>query len=186
MTTSTRLRLRSAFTLIEALVATALASIVTIALLASYSMTTRGFSAAGNYSDMEREARLTLDNLTRDLRQGTGLTAFASSDITIAVATNFSSSGAVTGAKTVRYYRGSGANTNYLYRADGSVTGRMASSVYSINFIAYDRNLNTNSIQPSDTKLVQVDLTLKKFTIDNPNTEQILSARVVLRNKVLP
>src|SRR5262245_18531859 len=102
---------RSAFTLIEALVATALASIVTIALLASYSMTTRGFSAAGNYSDMEREARLAMDNLTRDLRQGTGLTAYASSDITIAVATNFSSSGSVTGSKTVRYYRGSGANS---------------------------------------------------------------------------
>jgi hypothetical protein len=34
--------------------------------------------------------------------------------------------------------------------------------------------------------LVQVDLTLRKYTIDNPNTEQILSARVVLRNKLLP
>lgn len=180
-------RRQRGFTLMETLVATALASLATVALLTTYSMTTRGFVAAGNYSDMERDARMTMDFITRDLRQGTGLTAFASSDITIAVATNFASNGAVTGSKEVRYYKGSGAESNMLYRVEGgTTTNTMAPSVSSIRFIAYDRNLVTNGIAPSDCKLLQVDLTLRKYTIDNPNTEQILSARVVLRNKLMP
>jgi len=62
----------------------------------------------------------------------------------------------------------------------------MADNVVTLQFIEYDRNLITNGINPSDCKLLQIDLTLRKFTIDNPNTEQILSARIVLRNKLLP
>lgn len=180
------LRARGGFTLMEGLVAMAIASVVMLALLTSYSMTTRGFAAAGNYSDMERDARVTMDNITRDIRQATGLVSFASSDITIAVATNFSSSGGVTGSKDVRYFQGSGANSNLLYRVEGGSTNQMANNVSALTFIEYDRNLVTNGISPSDCKMLQVDLTLRKYTIDNPNTEQILSARVVLRNKLLP
>jgi prepilin-type N-terminal cleavage/methylation domain-containing protein len=174
------------FTLVEVMVAAGIASIVTLALLTSYSMTTRGFVAAGNYSDMERDARVTMDNISRDIRQATGLVAFASNDITIAVATEFSDSGAVTNSKNVRYYKGTGNNSNYLYRVDSGLTSAVAKSVSAMRFIAYDRNMITNGITPADTKLLQVDLTLRKYTIDNPNTEQILSARVVLRNKLLP
>ena len=170
----------------EILFAMAFAAIVLAALMSSYSMTTRGFVAAGNYSDMERSARITLDYLTRDARQSTGLTAYAANDISLAVATNFSSNGTVTGSKIVRYYRGSGANSNLLYRVDDGSTRVMASDVSALRFIPFDRNLQTNGIQPSDCKLLQVNMTLRKYTISNPNTEEILSARVVLRNKLLP
>lgn len=174
------------FTLMEMMVVSALGSIVLAAFLMSYSMTTRGFTAAGNYSDLERDARITLDFLTRDARMATGLVSFASTDISLGIPTNFNSSGSITGAKTVRYYRGNGSLSNKLLRVDGGITNTMADNVVSLRFIQYDRNLVTNGINPSDCKLLQVDLTLRKFTIDNPNTEQILSARIVLRNKLLP
>jgi hypothetical protein len=168
------------------MVAAAAASIVTVALLTSYSMTTRGFVAAGNYSDLERDARVTLDNLCRDARQATGLTAYAAADISMAVATNFAADGTVTGSKIVRYYLGTGSTSNTLYRADAGVSQPIAENVSALRFIEYDRNLATNGILPSDCKLLQVDITLRKYTLENANTEQILSARVVLRNKVLP
>ena len=174
------------FTLIESLVAVAAACIVLMALMTAYSMTTRGFAAAGNYSDMERDARMTLDSLTRDARLATGLTAYASSDISLAVVTNFAADGTVTGAKVVRYYRGLGANSNHLYRVEGGQTYTIANNVTALQFIEYDRNLATNGIQPSDCKLLQVDITMRKFTLETPNSEEILSARVVLRNKILP
>lgn len=189
MTTCTevrRRRNRSGFTLTEIAVSSALSSVLVLAILMSYSMTTRGFTAAGNYSDLERDARVTLDNLSRDARIATGLVSYAASDISLAVPTNFSTSGAITGSKTVRYYRGSGANTNRLYRLDVGKTNVIADNVTSVNFIAYDRNLSTNGISASDCKLLQVDITLRKYTLENPNTEQILSARIVLRNKLLP
>src|SRR5438128_433233 len=103
------------FTLIETLVATATAVFVVLAVMTAFSMTSRGFASAGNYSDMQRDARVTLDDLTRDARQATALTAFDSSDISIAVATDFSADGSVTGSKIVRYFRGLGANSNFLY-----------------------------------------------------------------------
>ena len=174
------------FSLIESLVAAAAACIVLLALMTAYSMTTRGFAAAGNYSDMERDARMTLDNLTRDARLSTGLTAYASTDISLAVVTNFAADGTVAGSKVVRYYRGLGANSNYLYRVDGGQTYTIANNVTALQFIEYDRNLATNGIQPWDCKLLQVDITMRKFTLETPNSEEILSARVVLRNKVLP
>src|ERR1044071_340928 len=109
MTTSTdraRLPLRNqhGFTLMEMMVALALAAIVMAALLTSYSMATRGFMSAGNYYDLEQDARVALEKLARDARQATGLTAYAASDISMAVATNFASDGSVSGAKVVRYY----------------------------------------------------------------------------------
>jgi hypothetical protein len=174
------------FTLIETLLAAASAMVVVVAVMMAYSMTTRGFAAAGNYSDMERDARLTLDTLGRDARQATGLTAFAASDVSLAVATDFAANGSVAGSKIVRYFRGLGVNSNLLYRADNGQTNAIAHSVSSLRFIEYDRNLVTNGIQPSDCKLLQIDITMRKYTLETPNSEQILSARVMLRNKVLP
>lgn len=127
-----------------------------------------------------------LDLLSRDVRQASALASYAATDISLTVPTNFTSSGAVAGSKTVRYYKGSGANSNTLYRVDAGTTSTLADSVTSLNFIAYDRNLTTNGISASDCKLLQVDITLRKYTLENPNTEQILSARIVLRNKLLP
>lgn len=170
----------------EMMVALAASTIVIGALLTSYSMATRGFMSAGNYYDLEQDARVTLEKLARDVRQATGLTSYAASDITLAVATNFSSSGTCTGSKNVRYYKGSGSSSNKLYRLESGTTNVVADNVSTLQFIEYDRNMVTNGIQPSDCKLLQVDITLKKYTIDNPNTEQILSARIVLRNKLLP
>lgn len=191
MTTSTErpkplCRSRQGFTLMEMMMALAAGGVLLVAVMASYSMASRGFVSAGNYFDLEQDARITLEKLARDARQATGLTAYAPSDISLAVATNFSASGTVTGTKIVRYYQGLGANSNYLYRVDGASTNTIASNVTSLQFIEYDRNLVTNGIQPSDCKLLQVDITLRKYTLENPNTEQILSARIVLRNKLLP
>lgn len=176
----------SGFTLIESLAAVAAGAIVLLALMTAHSMAARGFAAAGNYSDMERDARMTLDSLARDARQATGLTAYAATDISLAVATAIAADGTITGSKIVRYFRGLGANSNFLYRVDEGCTDVIADSVAALQFIEYDRNLATNGIQPSDCKLLQVDITLRKFTLETSNSEQILSARMVLRNKILP
>ncbi len=179
-------RQRHGFTLVEFLVATALSTIVIAAVMTSYSMAVRGFVSTGNYFDLEQDARVTLEELARDARQATGLTAFAATDISLAVPTNFASDGSVTGAKIVRYYKGSGSASNVLYRVDNGTTYSLANNVTLLQFIEFDRNQVTNGIQPSDCKLLQVNITMRKYTIANPNTEQILSARIVLRNKLLP
>ncbi len=180
------LRLQRGWTLLEMMIASGAASIVLLALFTSYSMTTRGFVSTGNYFDMEQSARQTLEFLGRDARQATGLTAFASTDISMGIPTNFNANGTISGAKTVRYYQGTGADSNKLFRVDCGATSIVAYDVSSVQFIEYDRNLVSSGISPSDCKLLQVNVTLRKYTINNPNTEQILSARVVMRNKLLP
>jgi len=76
-------RQRSGVTILEMMVAAAVAAIVltTVASFAIY--TARSFVAIGNYADLDRASRNALDVLTRDIRQARGLTAFKTNKLTL-------------------------------------------------------------------------------------------------------
>ena len=177
---------RMGFSLVEVLIAIAISGIVLAAIVTSYSLASRGFASAGNYADLDRYTRVALDHMSRDMRQATGISAFASSDITLIVATNFTDEGKILHSKQVRYFLGANASSNILYRVEGGATSVVAKHVKFLNFVGYNRYMLTNGIQPADCKLLQVDMALEKSSYASVQNEQVLSARIVLRNKVLP
>jgi len=165
------------------LVATLAATIVAAGIFAAFSMVSRGFSSTGNYADLARDGRTTLDYFARDTRQATGLVSFASNDISMAIPTNFTSSGSVSGTKTIRYYLGSASKSNTLYRIELGKTNAVADNVTALQFIPYNTSLSTSGVTAATCKLLQMNLTMRKNTISTTNTEQTLSLRALLRNK---
>src|SRR6476620_6020529 len=83
MFTKGRASQRRGFTLVEVMVATALAGImVTVIAMLAY-FTSRSFVAATNYTDMALSSRMALDNMSRSIRQARQVTAYATNSITL-------------------------------------------------------------------------------------------------------
>lgn len=74
-------RFQRAFTLIEILVATSISAFVLAAVMVSFVVLCRSFNAIGNYADLDRQSRNTLDVMARDIRQTGGLTKWTSTNL---------------------------------------------------------------------------------------------------------
>src|SRR2546422_8806677 len=59
---------RRGSTLMEVLVASGIGMVVLLAMMSLSYYTARGFSAMGNYADLDRASRFALDQMTRDIR----------------------------------------------------------------------------------------------------------------------
>jgi Tfp pilus assembly protein PilW len=166
----------------EVMVATVASTIVATAIFTTFSMVTKGFSSTGNYADLARDGRITLDYFARDVRQATGLVSFAATDITMAIPTNFTSSGSVSGTKSVRYYLGSTSKSNILYRVDLGKTTTVE-NVSALQFVPYNTSFSTSGVTAATCKLLQMNLTMRKTTIATTNSQSSVSVRALLRNK---
>src|SRR5689334_3343071 len=71
------------FTLVEVLVATAIAGLVATVIAALSYFTSRSFVAATNYTDMALKSRMALDNMSRAIRQSRQVTAYSTNSITL-------------------------------------------------------------------------------------------------------
>src|SRR3954465_12895830 len=78
-------RRRRAFTLVEVMVASTLASFVLAAVLSTFLFMGRSGANLRNYSDMESQARRSLEAFAEDVRQASAITWNTSTDITLAV-----------------------------------------------------------------------------------------------------
>ncbi len=76
-----RRRSQRAFTLVEMTVATSVSVFVLATLMVSFVVLSRSFSALGNYTDLDRQSRNTLDVMARDIRQAGGLTNWTSTSL---------------------------------------------------------------------------------------------------------
>src|ERR1043166_8726858 len=69
------------FTLVEALVATAISSILMM-ILASFSfVSARNCAALANYSELETQSRMTLDRITQQIRQSRALLSCSATNL---------------------------------------------------------------------------------------------------------
>jgi prepilin-type N-terminal cleavage/methylation domain-containing protein len=175
------LRTGSGFTLIELMVASALALLASTALAFFSWYTSRSFVAATNYTDLALASRMALDNMSRTIRGAALVTAFTTNSISLQDPSNNI--------------------TQFLYkpgqRALFSITGTNTTTVLtncdSLQFLVYQRTPISNTFDcytPAklyNAKLIQVTWSCSRTILGaKVNTEMMESAKICLRNNYQP
>lgn len=109
---------RSAFTLIEVMIASALSLTLgaMVAVLFYYSL--RSFAAMTNYANMNQASQLALDKMSKDIRQARGLTAYTTNSITFNDVNGNSLQYTYDPTKTTLVRTSGGVSTTYLTNCD--------------------------------------------------------------------
>lgn len=167
------------FTLAEVMVATALGSMIMLAVVTTYLIAIRSFRAISNYAEIHADGRLAIDQFARDMRAVNRVTSFSISNIVVSIPVAFSSTGSVTTNKTVAYSISNGT----LYRSDSAAgsTKALAGNIYSLSFQLYDKVGSATSLT-NNAKGVQLDVKLRKYVQNQLQSEDFLSARLDMRN----
>ena len=160
----------------------AIGALIMAGVLSTYVMTAREFRALSNYCEIHIEGRHAVDHFALDMRSAGNISSFATNGpVVVVIPTGFNTDGSWTGSKNVtyRYY-----STGYLKRTD-SATGEssvLATNIYNLRFSLFDRVGNpTTTI--SESKGIQLEIFLRKYTAGQKQTEDYLSARLDMRNK---
>lgn len=177
--TSTKRR-RAAFTIVELLVGVAISGIV-LAVVASLTFYTgRSFAAMANYVDLDAFSRNALDEMSREIRQTTKLTAASTTNL---VFENYD-----------------GATLEYRYDPDERTLRRYINGAADgdplleecdyLHFGIFQRNPVAGTYDqypaatPETCKLVQLRWLCSRDLIqDNFNTESVQSAKIVIRKQ---
>lgn len=188
-TENLRARPRRAFTLVELLVATGLSGFILTAILTTFAMLGRSGYNAANYSVMEAEARRALETFSEEARLASNITWTSANSITLTVVTasgttlvTYAYDPATTGNTAQCFYR--------LAGAASSASSRLI-LVRGVSDFAFRRYKVVNGADFSaanDLETKQIQITLRSVRTGATTvaaTNAVLSARVVLRNKVV-
>lgn len=184
------LRRTRAFTLVELMVSAGLAGFVLAGILAAFLMLGRSGYNAANYSMMEAEARLALETFSEEARLAKNITWNSANSVTLTLVTS-------TAATTVVTYAYDPATTGQtskcFYRlagpANSTATRRIL--VRHVADFAFRRYKVVNGVDytaANDLETKQIQITLRSIRTGATTvaaTNAVLSARVVLRNKVV-
>jgi len=193
MTFSTPLRIRSlrraagrraGFTLVEVMIGATLSSFVLLAILTTFLFMGRSGANLRNYSDMESQARRSLEIFAEDARQASAISW--TSDVSVLLTAN---------STGIRYSYDS--STRLFSRQVGTAAAQVLISGVrpgTFAFKAYNvagsemalvtaANLTAAS---SSTKQIQISLEASRTTTTVTSaTNLVLSARYILRNKIV-
>lgn len=182
MTTTTprasRYRERSAragFTLVEVLITVVISSIILSAILSSYIFLAKSCISIGDYSEMDTEARQSLEIFSREVRQAQNISGFSTKGCTLEVAMLGSS-------YKVQYLYVPADKT--FYRAYG--TAQEKALITGIDAFKLQRfNLkHLAAVNDLETKQLQLDVrSERKGSPKFRATNNVLSARFIMRNK---
>jgi prepilin-type N-terminal cleavage/methylation domain-containing protein len=178
---------RRGWTLLEMTVVVGIGSLVMAAVMQTSLFTSRSFAAMGNYADLDRASRNTLDLMSRDIRQAKVFMNYYASNYMVFTNLGGSVFCYMWNPQTKLVYRITGTyssggfynlSTNYL----------MKECDY-FSFRIWQRNPDTgftfpysSMSDPSTTKLVDVSWRCKRRILAQFNTESVQTARIVLRN----
>ena len=177
--TSTKNR-RRGLTLVELLVAVAISGIVLAALASLMFYTGRSYAAMANYVDLDAFSRNALDQMSREIRQTTKLTAATATSLT--------------------FEDHDGSTLEYKYDPDERTLRRYRNGVADgdplleecdyLHFGIFQRNPVAGTYDqypaatPETCKLVQLRwLCSRDLIADNFNTESVQSAKIVIRKQ---
>ncbi len=160
-----------------------LSSFVLLAILTTFLFMGRSGANLRNYSDMESQARRSLEVFAEDVRQASAISWTA--DTTIVLTVNSAS---------VMYYYDTG--TKIFYRRTTAGTQTMISGITagtfsfkSYNVAGIEMPLTTSAeltAATSSTKQLQISLEASRTTTTVTSaTNLVLSARFILRNKIV-
>ncbi len=175
-------RARSGFTLVEVLIGATLGTMILAGVLTTFLFLGRSGMNVQNYNDMESQARKSLELFAEDVRQASAIAWSSSTTVTLTVNT-----------APVIYTYDSGAGT--FYRRDATGTRALLTGVTSFTFKAYTitgaeiTDFSTSTARTAASKNTkQLQLTLEAArarTTLATATNTVLSARFILRNKVI-
>lgn len=164
---------RSGFTLAELLVATTLSSLVFAALFSAFIFMGRSTLGISNYSSMNTESRFGLEIFGRDMRSAENIAeGFSSTGFTIVVPN----------AGEVTYRYDADHPDRPLFRRDDEGEQAIMTGVEELNFRYFDLQAEAATV-PIQVKQIQLQLKLVREAINIENTEKVVSARYIMRNK---
>jgi len=169
----------SAFTLLELIVASGLATLVMGMIMVSLMFCSRSFVAIGNYTDLNKNSLIALDRLTRDIREASSLKTFAPDQLVFLDAKN----NPLTFAWNPK--------SKELTRSAGGRTTTLLKDCDYLTFNIFQRSPTTDgamdfytaSNNASLCKLVSVSWRCSRTILGQQlNTESVQTAKIVIRN----
>jgi len=140
----------------------------------SVNMWARSSMAVGNYADMSGSCRRALDIFATDVRMANGVTVSTASTFT------FSAFDSGTSSVIVSYVFDDTSDT--LTRTYDGVSRVILENVENFALTYSDLTLSTTT-NPLSVKVVQIKAILQKKVLNLSNTDEIISARFMLRNR---
>ena len=165
---------RSGFSLVELMLAIVISGIVLGSVIAGINLLGRTSVAVGNYSDMSGSCRRALDIFASDVRMADDVSVSTSTTFT------FTAFDAANSLVTVSYVFDDDANT--ITRTYDGTSTVLLRDVQQFGLAYYDltRGKTTNALS---VKEVQIEAILQKEVLTLTNTDEIISARFMLRNR---
>lgn len=179
MTTTIERSSRHGFTLVEMLVSLVIGSIVLAGAMASILSLSQGSNSLINYVDMNNESRITLELLGRDVRGATDVTTMTDTHLIL------TTTGPSKTEVTVEYLYEDAADTFYRIENPGEAdenTVVLLNNVDDLEIRYYNLNGDTADV-PLEVKHIQVEAIMKQTSLKAENTNHIISAQFMLRNK---
>lgn len=173
---------QSGWTLMEMMVALACGTIILASFVATTVMVANTMVAVGNYNDLNKMSRQTLDRFSRDIRNATSVGANAS-------ATSVTLTNTFNGPTVITYaWDGSDFVTRTEASSSGTNTTTLLTSCETFSMSYYQRN-PTNDFSfipttiPAQIKMISVSWRCSRKVLGAKlNTESVQTANVVLRN----
>jgi hypothetical protein len=172
---------RAGFTLAEVLVASSLVMLVSAAIFSSFLFVARSSMGLVNYSEMNSESRHGLDTFGRDIRSARSIKAgFSENAFTVRLPDN----------SEITYAYVTQGGKGFLMRTPGTgepvVIMRQVEPMVTDDFEGFFRYYNLQGGSAANTlevKQIQLQLKLVRKTVAQEQTERVVSARFILRNK---
>ncbi len=165
---------KSGYSVVELLVAMVVAAMFLGVAASSINMLARSSMGIGNYTDMNSSSRRSLENFATDVRMAVNVVTSTNTDLRF-WAYNDSYT-----LVQVRYWYD--AAKDEVYRSYGGVVSTVLTDVKVFDFDYYDltHSSTTNALS---VKEVEINASLKKKVFSLDNTNEIISARFMMRNR---
>jgi Tfp pilus assembly protein PilW len=174
---------RAGFTLAEVIIGSMLASFILLGVLSTFLFLVRSGANLRNYTDMETQARKALELFAEDTRQASAVAWLSQTSVRLTVNT----------VPITYTYDGAG---NFTRSVNGGTATSLLTGITSFNFSAYGisgtaiadfhSTAALRTAANNTTKQIQISLSAVRQTQTvTAATNIVLSARYVLRNKVI-
>ncbi|HVT71828.1 MAG TPA: prepilin-type N-terminal cleavage/methylation domain-containing protein [Lacunisphaera sp.] len=174
---------RRGFTLVEIMIGAGLGAFLLAAVLSTFLFMGRSGANLRNYSDMEAQARTALELFAEDSRQASAITWNSSSSVTLTVIGVAVTYAYDSSAKT--FSRTASGSTRTLIT--GITSGTFTFTAYNVNGTSLSlASASDCTASSASTKQIQISLQAQRTnTTVVAATNTVLSARFILRNKVV-
>jgi prepilin-type N-terminal cleavage/methylation domain-containing protein len=173
------MRSQSGFTLIESIITVSIVMVAMAGVLSASVFSYRTFASINNYAQLNRQTRMAMDKMSRDVRQTAALTNGTSASLDF---TNFDGS-------RLQYQYNTNAQTLTYSNAATGEGGTLLKNCVSCTFSMFQFDpvpgscmLFTNTTTASNCKVVEVNWTCRTTNVLSVNSDMMETARIVLRN----